>query len=257
MTVKNRRGLLCASDTPAGLLPLAYRCALVYAALCVSPASLSYALQNAQRFRLRHRRLPREVEVDVGSARMTDFNVVGLPDNAVKESRERIKSALRNCGFEFPMGRASRLTWRPPMSARRLCLRFADGAGADRLHGTFLRQNAGPVHVPRRALARRQRATVRGALSAALAAREVGLKSVAVPEANAREAAVVEGVDVFGLEVAPPSGRSGGIRRNRFSRCASMRTSCSPKRRNTPSTCETSMASRPRSGSEVACGGRS
>jgi hypothetical protein len=36
-----------------------------------------------------------EVEVDVGSARMTDFNVVGLPDNAVKESRERIKSALR------------------------------------------------------------------------------------------------------------------------------------------------------------------
>jgi magnesium chelatase family protein len=35
---------------------------------------------------------------------MTDFNVVGLPDNAVKESRERIKSALRNCGFEFPHG---------------------------------------------------------------------------------------------------------------------------------------------------------
>src|SRR4030081_1736227 len=35
-----------------------------------------------------------EVEVDVGSARMNDFNVVGLPDNAVKESRERLKSAL-------------------------------------------------------------------------------------------------------------------------------------------------------------------
>ena len=43
-----------------------------------------------------------EVEVDIGSARMLDFNVVGLPDNAVKKSRERIKSALRNCGFEFP-----------------------------------------------------------------------------------------------------------------------------------------------------------
>lgn len=40
-----------------------------------------------------------EAEVDVGSARMNDFNVAGLPDNAVKESRERIKSALRNCGF--------------------------------------------------------------------------------------------------------------------------------------------------------------
>jgi Subunit ChlI of Mg-chelatase len=45
-----------------------------------------------------------EVEVDVGSAKMTDFNVVGLPDNAVKESHERIKSAMRNCGFEFPPG---------------------------------------------------------------------------------------------------------------------------------------------------------
>src|SRR6202163_2546166 len=43
-----------------------------------------------------------EVEVDVGSGRMGDFNVVGLPDIAVKESRERIKAALKNCGFDFP-----------------------------------------------------------------------------------------------------------------------------------------------------------
>ena len=41
------------------------------------------------------------VEIDLGSAGMQDFNVVGLPDNAVKESRERVKSAFRNCGFEF------------------------------------------------------------------------------------------------------------------------------------------------------------
>src|SRR5579859_3680419 len=60
-----------------------------------------------------------EVEVDVGSARMQDFNVVGLPDNAVKESRERIKSALRNCGFEFPHGQASPSIWRPPTFARK------------------------------------------------------------------------------------------------------------------------------------------
>src|SRR5258708_13920803 len=44
---------------------------------------------------------------------------------------------------------------------------------------------------------------VRGALSAALAAREVGLKSVAVPEANAREAALCEGVDLFALKSLP------------------------------------------------------
>jgi Subunit ChlI of Mg-chelatase len=54
-----------------------------------------------------------EVEVDVGSARMQDFNVVGLPDNAVKESRERIKSALRNCGFEFPHGQGVTINLAP------------------------------------------------------------------------------------------------------------------------------------------------
>src|ERR1700752_5378085 len=43
-----------------------------------------------------------EVEVDVGSVRPGDFNIVGLPDVAVKESRERIKAALKNCGHDFP-----------------------------------------------------------------------------------------------------------------------------------------------------------
>src|SRR5271165_508915 len=43
-----------------------------------------------------------EVEVDIGPGSSGDFNVVGLPDIAVKESRERIKAALRNCGFDFP-----------------------------------------------------------------------------------------------------------------------------------------------------------
>src|SRR5258707_13189091 len=43
-----------------------------------------------------------EVEVDVGSSRLGDFNVVGLPDIAVKESRERIRAALKNCGHDCP-----------------------------------------------------------------------------------------------------------------------------------------------------------
>jgi hypothetical protein len=47
-----------------------------------------------------------EVEVDVGRARMQDFNVV-------KESRERIKSALRNCGFEFPHGQGVTINLAP------------------------------------------------------------------------------------------------------------------------------------------------
>src|SRR5579862_7286111 len=74
-----------------------------------------------------------DVEVDVGSARMQDFNVVGLPDNAVKESRERIKSALRNCGYEFPHGQGVTINMAPADVQRGLRLRSAHGFGTCRL----------------------------------------------------------------------------------------------------------------------------
>jgi len=48
-----------------------------------------------------------EVEVDIRASFQGNYNVVGLPDIAVKESRERIKPALRNCGFDFPRSRRS------------------------------------------------------------------------------------------------------------------------------------------------------
>ena len=49
-----------------------------------------------------------EVEAHVGPGHPGDFNVVGLPDIAVKESRERVKAALRNCGFDYPSYNACR-----------------------------------------------------------------------------------------------------------------------------------------------------
>jgi predicted ATPase with chaperone activity len=82
-----------------------------------------------------------EVEVGVGSARIPGFNVVGLPDNAVKESRERIKSAMRNCGYEFPHRQGVTINLAPadvrkkmysnaqmmPKSIRRHCAISAEG----------------------------------------------------------------------------------------------------------------------------------
>src|SRR5437667_5875906 len=148
-----------------------------------------------------------EVEVDVGSAKMTDFNVVGLPDNAVKESRERIKSAMRNCGFEFPHGQGVTINLAPadvrkegsafdlPMALGLVgCMGHFFGKPLDKC--MFLGELSldGSVR------------SVRGALSAALAAREFGIKAIAVPESNAREAAIVEGVDVFALKSLPQAG---------------------------------------------------
>jgi magnesium chelatase family protein len=145
-----------------------------------------------------------EVEVDVGSTKMGEFNVVGLPDIAVKESRERIKSALKNCGYDFPAPHGVTINLAPadvrkegsafdlPMALGILgCLGTFFGKPLDRmifLGELSLDGGVRPVH---------------GALSAALAAREKGIRALAVPEANAREAAVVEGLDVFPLRSLP------------------------------------------------------
>ena len=145
-----------------------------------------------------------EVEVDVGSAAMDQFNVVGLPDNAVKESRERIKSAIKNCGFEFPYGQGVTINLAPadirkegsafdlPMALGLTgCMGQFFGKPLDKM--MFLGELSldGTVR------------PVRGALSATLAAREGGLRAIAVPTSNAQEAAVVEGIDVFAVKSLP------------------------------------------------------
>src|SRR6267378_492761 len=145
-----------------------------------------------------------EVEVDVGSARMTDFNVVGLPDNAVKESRERIKSALRNCGFEFPHGQGVTINLAPAdVRKEGSAFDLPMALGLTGCMGQFFGKLLDKCMFLGELSLDGSVRPVRGALSAALAAREVGLKSVAVPEANAREAAVVEGIDVYGLKSLP------------------------------------------------------
>jgi magnesium chelatase family protein len=145
-----------------------------------------------------------EVEVDVGSNRQGEFTVVGLPDNAVKESRERIKAALKNCAFDFPSPQSVTVNLAPadirkegssfdlPMALGILgCQGTFFGKGLDKF--VFLGELSldGGVR------------PVRGALSAAIAARDRGIRNVVVPESNAREAAVVEGIDVFAVKSLP------------------------------------------------------
>ena len=144
-----------------------------------------------------------EVEVDVGSSKPGDFNVVGLPDIAVKESRERIKAALKNCGHDFPFEgvtvnlapadiRKEGSAFDLPMALSILgCQGAFFGKRLDQF--IFLGELSLDGHVR----------SVRGALSAALAAREHKIRAVVVPEANAREAAVVEGIDVFAVRNLP------------------------------------------------------
>jgi len=59
---------------------------------------------------------PVEVEVDIAQG-LPQFATVGLPEGAVKESKDPIKSAIKNSGYDFPTA-ASPSTWLPPTSAR-------------------------------------------------------------------------------------------------------------------------------------------
>jgi len=141
---------------------------------------------------------PVEVEIDVYPG-MASIAVVGLPDNAVKESTARVKSAIVNSGYPFP--------------ARRITVNLApaglkkEGAGFDLpiALGMLAALDLLPAEKLEDYLVVGEVSLdgavkwVRGALSLAISAREQGFKGLILPETNAREAAVVDGIDVFGV----------------------------------------------------------
>src|SRR5271170_7177027 len=145
-----------------------------------------------------------EAEVDVGPGKPGTFNVVGLPDNAVRESRERIKAALRNCGFDYPAYQVVTVNLAPAdIQKEGSAFDLPMALGLLGCQGTFFgKQLDSYVFLGELSLDGGVR-SVRGALSAALAARERGIRNLVVPEANAREAAVVEGTRVFAIKSLP------------------------------------------------------
>ncbi len=140
-----------------------------------------------------------EVEVDMypaGTSR--DFVTVGMPDAAVKESRERIKSALLNSGFGYPS--KSVTINLAPANVRK------EGAGFDLPMATALLGAMGAVRraddymlVGELSLDGSLR-PVRGALSMAVCAARRGIRNLLLPADNAPEAAVADGVSVFAMK---------------------------------------------------------
>jgi magnesium chelatase family protein len=145
-----------------------------------------------------------EVEVDTIDAYQPFFNIVGLPDNAVRESRERIRAALRNCGLESPSGKGVTINLAPAdIRKEGSAFDLPMALGLAGCQGSFFGKILDKyVFLGELSLDGTVR-PVRGALSAALAARERGLENVVVPETNAREAAVVEGIRVFPVKSLP------------------------------------------------------
>jgi magnesium chelatase family protein len=139
-----------------------------------------------------------DVEVDMSSAGSPrDSVTVGMPDTAVRESRERIKSALLNSGFGFPNKQVTINL--APANVRK------EGAGFDLPMAVGILGAMGMVKgldsfvlLGELSLDGAVR-SVRGSLSVAVCARDKGFANLIVPAENAEEAAVVDGVNVYGV----------------------------------------------------------
>ncbi len=129
------------------------------------------------------------------------FDVVGLPDAAVKESRDRVRAAVKNCGFRFPTGHIT-LNLAPANTKKfgsiydlpiLLCILAASDPKPFPLPGddkAFLGELSleGALR------------PVTGVLPMALEAARLGVKELYVPEGNAREASLADGITVFGVK---------------------------------------------------------
>ena len=137
-----------------------------------------------------------KVEVDV-SGGMPAFSTVGLPDNAIKESRDRVTAAIKNSGFYFPPTRITANL--APADIRKAGSAFdlpiAIGVmGATNQVNLASLENA--IILGELALDGSIRG-IQGGLPIAIAAKENGIQDLILPAENAKEAAIVEGVNVY------------------------------------------------------------
>ncbi|MDT9176361.1 MAG: YifB family Mg chelatase-like AAA ATPase [Limnospira sp. PMC 1291.21] len=139
------------------------------------------------------------VEVDL-SGGLPKIIVLGLPDTAVQESRERVKATLKNAGYSFPMGNIVINLTPADLRKEGPCFDLPISIGilaaseqikADLL-GDFLFLGEVSLDGSLRPVA--------GVLPIAAEAQNMGITGLVVPEDNAREAAVVQGVSVYGFK---------------------------------------------------------
>ena len=138
-----------------------------------------------------------DVEINVASRGMPGFDIVGLPDKAVEESKERVRTAINNSGMEFP--------------ARKITVNLApgdvpkEGSFYDLPIALGIMAVVNKLKIPERSLFFGELSLdgslrhTKGALLMALFAKENNYKNLFVPADSANEAAILKGVDVYGV----------------------------------------------------------
>jgi magnesium chelatase family protein len=150
--------------------------------------SYGYAVQGINAIKI-------TVEVNVGTG--INFYMVGLPDSAVKESQQRIDTALKQVGYKIP-GKAITVNMAPADirkegSAYDLTIAIGILAASEQINNEEIHHYAIMGEL---ALDGELR-PIKGALPIAIKAKQDGFKGIILPQQNAAEASVVEGLDVF------------------------------------------------------------
>ena len=139
-----------------------------------------------------------DVEVDINKG-LPSYDVVGLPDVAVKESKERVRSSIKNSGFDFPVHKIT--VNLAPASVKKagpifdLPIAIALLVSSSQLISTKLKDF---VIVGELGLDGKIKA-INGVLPILISARELGFKKFIIPKENEKEASFIEGVEVFAL----------------------------------------------------------
>jgi len=141
-----------------------------------------------------------DTEADV-SGGLPCFDLVGLPDSAVRESRDRVRSAIKNCGFKFPVGRITvnlaPADIKKEGSIYDLPVLLAILISSKQLMPSInLEESIFLGEVSLDGSLRR----INGVLAMAISARQNGIKNFFVPYENASEGAVIEGINVYGIK---------------------------------------------------------
>jgi len=150
---------------------------------------LSAALQGVEATLVR-------VEVDVADG-LPVYHTVGLPDSAVRESRERVKTAIRNAGFAFPSDRVTVNLSPADVRKEGAAFDLPIALGILTAMGSVRDAGAGKVAIIGELALDGQIQPVRGTLAVGLACRRGGITTLLVPRDNSAEAAAVEGLRVL------------------------------------------------------------
>ncbi|TDF98242.1 YifB family Mg chelatase-like AAA ATPase [Paenibacillus piri] len=149
-----------------------------------------------------------EVEVDLSNG-LPQMNIVGLPDSAVKESMERVRAAIKNCGYSFPLQRIT-VNLAPADIRKEGAFDLAIALGILSASGQLQLERTEQTLILGELALEGSVRPVPGVLSMMASAKEMGIRRVIVPGHNAAEASLIAGMDVASLNHLSELRQSGG-----------------------------------------------